>query len=417
MSSSTDTLVSAYHLPRRFAANSKLHRYLACKCPGLISIRKKEYNLFEVLLAMKRVISSEQQYDVENPAVVICDDCLEDALDVKAMHVSEVKEFVLKQLLLIDQLSQPVDIIRPLQNGDALPTWASATANAVIAQANACSNFNVEGKYTVKPEFLKVLKSVDGVDPNQTVFHYREITHLLSQYIRANQKSFFDVRNIRICLVENDQLGTAFGVKAFARCQVVGLLRAQLTPHKETSQEMEEEEKPRQVEADVCTVPEKKEIDPRYTEEYMYRVEYDIDESTEEERDSNFDADRDVTGTDNEDAHICGKTCDSETMFNRLSNWQNYKTWVIEFGQKRKAGQDEECAATSKVAKNELKVECHGSNVCSICYIRPKDASFIHGHTSHQMCCCQCAKKIFKRTNVCPVCRRRIEKITQNFVV
>ncbi len=36
----------------------------------------------------------------------------------------------------------------------------------------------------------------------------------------VNKDRFFDLRNIRIALVENDPLGEAFGVKAFARSQV-----------------------------------------------------------------------------------------------------------------------------------------------------------------------------------------------------
>jgi hypothetical protein len=43
---------------------------------------------------------------------------------------------------------------------------------------------------------------------------------LLSSYLKLNKNKFFDLRNIRICFVENDPLGVAFGVKAFARTQV-----------------------------------------------------------------------------------------------------------------------------------------------------------------------------------------------------
>jgi hypothetical protein len=46
------------------------------------------------------------------------------------------------------------------------------------------------------------------------------VANILSKYIMANKDKFFDLRNIRIALVENDPLGEAFGVKAFARSQV-----------------------------------------------------------------------------------------------------------------------------------------------------------------------------------------------------
>ena len=34
------------------------------------------------------------------------------------------------------------------------------------------------------------------------------------------ERSIFDLRNIQVAMVDGDPLGIAFGVKAFARCQV-----------------------------------------------------------------------------------------------------------------------------------------------------------------------------------------------------
>ena len=56
------------------------------------------------------------------------------------------------------------------------------------------------------------------------------------------------------------------------------------------------------------------------------------------------------------------------------------------------------------------------SSICNLCCVRPKDACFIHGQISHQVCCYPCAKMVFKNRGTCPVCRRRIEKITRNIV-
>jgi hypothetical protein len=117
-----------------------------------------------------------------------------------------------------------------------LPSWASNTANAVAARLNPALPFDIEGRYWVKPAFLKVLRLVEGVNQSQLVFPYREVTNILSKYIMVNKDRFFDLRNIRIALVENDPLGEAFGVKAFARSQVTSLLRAQLRLYVESSQ-------------------------------------------------------------------------------------------------------------------------------------------------------------------------------------
>ena len=54
---------------------------------------------------------------------------------------------------------------------------------------------------------------------------------------------------------------------------------------------------------------------------------------------------------------------------------------------------------------------------CLLCCIKPRDACLIHGNVSHQLCCYNCAKKLFnKKGSRCPICRRRIEKITRNII-
>merc|ERR1711962_1447062 len=92
------------------------------------------------------------------------------------------------------------------------------------------AKFDIEGRYWVKPLFLKVLRQVRGVNPTQVVFSYREVASYLSQYILDNKDNFFDNRNIKIAHVEGDPLGIAFDVKVFHRTQVTTLLRNQLIP-------------------------------------------------------------------------------------------------------------------------------------------------------------------------------------------
>ena len=61
------------------------------------------------------------------------------------------------------------------------------------------------------------------------------------------------------------------------------------------------------------------------------------------------------------------------------------------------------------------KTSSNVDKLCNICYSRPKEATFVHGNISHQVCCYPCAKAIFKQKRTCPVCRRQIEKITKLF--
>ena len=57
------------------------------------------------------------------------------------------------------------------------------------------------------------------------------------------------------------------------------------------------------------------------------------------------------------------------------------------------------------------------TNLCQICFSKPKEASLIHGKTGHQVCCYTCAKKLRRHGKPCPVCRRPIQRVIKNFLV
>lgn len=56
-------------------------------------------------------------------------------------------------------------------------------------------------------------------------------------------------------------------------------------------------------------------------------------------------------------------------------------------------------------------------DVCVVCMVAPKDAAIIHGSTSHQACCWDCASRLQKTTKKCPICNQKIKSIVKNFVV
>merc|ERR1719342_1475754 len=97
------------------------------------------------------------------------------------------------------------------------------------------------------------------------------------------------------------------------------------------------------------------------------------------------------------------------------------------------SGSESSDEASSKAGSSDYKeqdvesvagkkfVEAHSkalqAMLCTFCCVRPKDACFVHGKISHQVCCYPCAKKLYKQKGSCPVCRRKIEKITKNIMV
>jgi len=80
---------------------SKLHIYLAVKEPDMIQANRMEYTLFVVLSALRHVISRERLYDPNNTTVIICSTDLERALDMKFLHVTEIRDVVLTQMELL----------------------------------------------------------------------------------------------------------------------------------------------------------------------------------------------------------------------------------------------------------------------------------------------------------------------------
>lgn len=56
-------------------------------------------------------------------------------------------------------------------------------------------------------------------------------------------------------------------------------------------------------------------------------------------------------------------------------------------------------------------------NICNICYMRPKNGVFNHGKIGHIYCCYSCAKKLWQKSNKCPLCNVKIKFVTKMIVV
>ena len=172
------------------------------------------FTLGEILSILKKVISSEGLYDERNPSIILCSEELEVALNQKAMHVSQVRAAVMDQLVS----GQP-----GLENrGNEELATGKRRSYPITTDADT--------NYELNPSLLRVFHTMEGLDRTKNIFSFRETVGLLSAYILKNREKLFDLRNIHVCLVEGDQLGEAFQVKAFHRSQVRALLQAQMRP-------------------------------------------------------------------------------------------------------------------------------------------------------------------------------------------
>lgn len=84
-----------FHHVRSYLKFDELNRRL------IVSLSESVSFLSKVLLALKRIIASEKLYDPQNPTVILCDESLENAIDVKALHVSEIRYFWKLFILLL----------------------------------------------------------------------------------------------------------------------------------------------------------------------------------------------------------------------------------------------------------------------------------------------------------------------------
>jgi len=232
-------------------------------------MRNKRYTLYEVMLCLKHWIKEEHLYDPENPSIIMTNLALENALEVRAIHVSNVRDYVLKQMIqdidimpprvrntfrtltnIIDELhrrataraanqqqyptaQQRAEIDRlnqPEVMQSALPDWANPNCKLTEYRSKMIRSFDIEGEYTVDSEFLKILLTTQTDKTPKDKYKYRDITRWFSEYILANKTSLFDMRNIRVMIIKGTPLEKVFKVSAIDRSQVTTFLRAFIHP-------------------------------------------------------------------------------------------------------------------------------------------------------------------------------------------
>ena len=201
----------------RFKENVPLKTFIQ----EMTSRAEESFTLAEILETIKNYISAGRLFDENNPSIIICSDILETVFNKKALHVLQVKSIVLSQLI-----PEPI----PAASGHHVEKTATTTTTTTTTSVTPTDTMD-GSNYELKTPLRRVFQTMDEFDQRKTVFTYSEITKLLSNYIIKNQNRLFDLRNIKVAIVEDDLLGAAFQVRAFHRSQVHTLLRKQLKPH------------------------------------------------------------------------------------------------------------------------------------------------------------------------------------------
>jgi E3 ubiquitin-protein ligase Mdm2 len=247
-----------------FKLGSPLKKYILKKT----SYNRESYTLAEILTILKVIIRDAEMFDLRNPAIILCDNDLERVLNMRALHVTEIRNIVYCQLMRLPEKYQqalqqqqqqkilpnpslppthlnqslpvsqppktlPTILLSPPATECELKTSGKTTRDAFPAlfpdnKINPSIYSDINARFELKQDFRTLLSSLPNFKSNQKLFAYAEITKFLSLYILSKKELFFDARNIKVALIKDDPLSKVFQVDSFHRCQVTNLLRRQI---------------------------------------------------------------------------------------------------------------------------------------------------------------------------------------------
>ena len=222
----------------RFHQPSRLEEFLTMKT----GTKKDCYTLVELLTTVRNIVRDENMFDANNPEIILCSPELEKAWDMKALHISSIRNLVLSHVTkAVNQHPEekPKGFASTKSTGGDYPSMESSSPKGsplitprTIESASITKIITTcrHARFTPTPKLLKVIQFMPGTPASKTIFTYGEVMNALSQYIHLKGRSILDDRNASIALVHGDLLGSALGVKAFSRCQINRLVRAQLCP-------------------------------------------------------------------------------------------------------------------------------------------------------------------------------------------
>lgn len=205
--------------------NSFLHGYF------------KDSNLDTDNVCMNKILSliknhalNGKLFDVRNPAMIICDQLLENIFQVRALHITQVRGALAKSLVPKTVLSEePCVTIYATQNrNNVVPMGVLNSGVGTISSTFAGSEVTM--KYKLSEPLKELYRQSKILQHQQDLFTYREAAALLVQYIRKRRSHIIDWRNMEVCLLYKDPLGAVFNCEAFHKSQIKMYMRKQLLP-------------------------------------------------------------------------------------------------------------------------------------------------------------------------------------------
>ena len=228
-----------------FRPGSKLQQYLADEA----SFSARFFSLEHILFIFHRVAHERGLYDPRNIAILMSSPALEAAISRWAIHIDEVQNIILSQLILfpvapiVPHVSPGPLIIAPRELERSYPSAFHSFVPSVplptvwdqaemASEPVTASSVPDDRRFMLSDDLRAVFERCSHFGPLAEWFSWGEALCWLSDYICTNSARLFDPRNYMVCICKGDRLGTALAVDAFHRAQVWSLLLKQLLPER-----------------------------------------------------------------------------------------------------------------------------------------------------------------------------------------
>ena len=236
--------VMAEILDKKYRLNkqSTLKSYLEEK----IGLEEKVYTFREFLTMMKKIISKDRNFDMNNPEMILCSKPLEEALDQKVLHVTQLPAIMLSQMQPVKDEGEKTSeegIKEETTLEENATTEDMRSGNAQVATRATLIEKTGEGLQTKKTTLKDILEDrfvvkgklaeLLGVrqDPEEEVT-LTEVVQKVQKYAEERMDTMLDKRNTKIIITRGDPLGEVLGVKALHVYQIGRLVMKHVVKRK-----------------------------------------------------------------------------------------------------------------------------------------------------------------------------------------
>ena len=189
-----------------------------------------------ILLLLRNMIAKEQLFDKSNVSIIHCNDKLEGILNMKTLHVSQIKIAVLRSTII---LVQPSRLLQMLISDTPLGNTTHSYAEPIYytEKITKRNNFNMQdtnGSIKVNIVNSTSLYFVNEAVRNllnlpSTALTFEFVKEALAHYISANNALRIDHRNPHVLYIKEDLLGSLFEVDLIFIGQIDEFLCRHLT--------------------------------------------------------------------------------------------------------------------------------------------------------------------------------------------